>query len=128
MQVDAVTTASHVIDAAAVVPTSQPKRVVLGVMSGLIVGGGLGIAVVFVHTLLSNTLRRREDVATALSRPVAFSAGAVRGRVPGSGTPGATTWRSWRRVWRPPSRRRAAVERVSPCWGWGTCRPLRPCS
>ena len=82
VQVDAVTTASHVIDAAAVVPTSQPKRVVLGVMSGLIIGGGLGVAVVFVHTLLSNTLRRREDVATALSRPVAFSAGAVRGRAP----------------------------------------------
>ena len=43
------------IDAAAVVPVSQPKRVVLGVMSGLIMGGGLGVAVVFVHALLSNS-------------------------------------------------------------------------
>lgn len=82
VEVDSVTSASHVIDAAAVVPVSEPKRVVLGVMSGLIIGGGLGLAVVFVHTLLSNRLRRREDVATALGRPVAFSAGSVRARVP----------------------------------------------
>jgi capsular polysaccharide biosynthesis protein len=80
--VDALTSASHVIDPAAVVPVSQPRRLVLGVMSGLILGSGIGIGLVFVHTLLSNSLRRREDVATALGRPVQFSAGAVRGRTP----------------------------------------------
>jgi capsular polysaccharide biosynthesis protein len=82
VQVDSVTSASHVIDSAAVVPVSTLKRLILGVMSGLILGGGLAVAGVFGHTLLSNKLRRREDVATALSRPVAFSAGPVRGHVP----------------------------------------------
>jgi capsular polysaccharide biosynthesis protein len=88
VQVDALTSASQVIDQAAVIPVSQPKRLVLGVMSGLVLGGGLGLAIVFVHALLSNSLRRREDVATALSRPVRFSAGAVRGLAP---------WREGRR-------------------------------
>ena len=82
------TSASQVIDPAAVIPVSQPKRLVLGVMSGLVLGGGLGLAIVFVHALLSNSLRRREDVATALGRPVRFSAGAVRGLAP---------WREGRR-------------------------------
>jgi capsular polysaccharide biosynthesis protein len=82
VRVDSVTSASHVIDAASVVPVSGLKRLVLGTLSGLILGAGLGIAGVFGHTLVSNKLRRREDIATALNRPVAFSAGKARGRLP----------------------------------------------
>jgi capsular polysaccharide biosynthesis protein len=80
--VDALTSASHVIDPAAVVPVSQTKRLLLGVMSGIILGSGFGIGLIFLQTLLSNSLRRREDVATALGRPVRFSAGEVCGLVP----------------------------------------------
>ena len=79
---DSLAAASHVVDPAAPLPPGGKKRIALGVMSGLILGGGLGIGLVFVHALISNSLRRREDVATALGRPVSFSTGAVSGVVP----------------------------------------------
>src|SRR5262245_8334671 len=89
LQAESLSRASHVVDSAAPVPPAGKKRVVLGVMSGLILGGAVGVGLVFVHALLSNSLRRREDVATALGRPVSFSAGAVRGFFP---------WRHKRRL------------------------------
>ena len=82
VQTEALAAASHVVDPAAPVPVSQKKRVALGLMSGVILGGALGVALVFVHALISNRLRRREEVATALGRPVTYSAGPVRGRLP----------------------------------------------
>jgi capsular polysaccharide biosynthesis protein len=84
LQAQALATASHVVDPAAPVPAGGMRALALGMMSGIILGGGLGVGVVFVHALISNSLRRREEVATALGRPVRFSAGAVRGRLPWS--------------------------------------------
>jgi capsular polysaccharide biosynthesis protein len=82
LQAQALATASHVVDPAAPVPAGGLRAVALGVMSGLILGGGFGVGLVFVHALISNSLRRREEVATALGRPVSLSAGAVRSRLP----------------------------------------------
>jgi len=82
IQADSLAAASQVVDPAAAVPASGKKRIALGVMSGLILGAAVGGAVVFAQALISNSLRRREEVATALGRPVSFSAGRVRGRMP----------------------------------------------
>src|SRR5262249_55069684 len=80
LQSDSLAVASHVVDPAAAVPPGGLKHRVLGVMSGLILGFGLGVGIVFAHALVSNRLRRREEIATALGHAVPFSAGAVRGR------------------------------------------------
>jgi capsular polysaccharide biosynthesis protein len=82
LQADSLATASHVVDQAAVVPEAPLKGDVLTVMSGLIGGLALGVGLVFATALVSNRLRRREEVATALGSQVRFSAGAVHGRVP----------------------------------------------
>jgi capsular polysaccharide biosynthesis protein len=84
LEAQALATASHVVDAPALVPGGGKKAIALGMMSGLILGSAFGIGVVFVHALISNSLRRREEVATALGRPVPFSAGRVRGSTPWS--------------------------------------------
>lgn len=87
MQNEAVIAASHVVDRSAIVPTSSTKNSVLALMSGLIGGAALGLGLVLVPAILSTRLRRREDVARALSLPVRFSAGAVN----------ASRWRASRR-------------------------------
>jgi capsular polysaccharide biosynthesis protein len=76
----AIVGASHVVDPAALVVKSRLKREVLTVMSGLIGGAGLGLAMVLAPAVLSTRLRRRDDVARALGLPVRFSSGPVRGR------------------------------------------------
>jgi capsular polysaccharide biosynthesis protein len=82
LQSESLATASHVVDPPAPVPAGGPKHMVLGVMSGLILGCGLGVGIVFAHALVSNRLRRREEIATALGQAVPFSAGPVHGRLP----------------------------------------------
>lgn len=72
--------ASHVIDPATLVLRSPLKRGVLATASGMIGGTGLGVCLVLLLALTSQSLRRREDVALALSAPVRFSAGGLRGR------------------------------------------------
>ena len=88
LQSQAINAASHLVDAAAIVHKSRTKRAVLAVMSGLIGGIALGLALVLGPAVLSTRLRRRDDVARALGLPVRFSAAAVRRRwwwVPGGG-------------------------------------------
>ena len=78
IEAESILAASHTVDAPAANPPHAAKRLVLVMMSGLIVGTALGVAVVLFHALLSNRLRRRDEVALALGRPVRFSAGTSR--------------------------------------------------
>jgi len=80
LQTGALATASHVVDPPAPIPPGGKRHVALMVASGLILGCGLSLGTVFTQALVSNRLRRREEVAIALGHPVPFSAGPVRGR------------------------------------------------
>jgi hypothetical protein len=84
LDAESILIASHTVDPPAANPPHAAKRLVLVVMSGLILGTALGVGLVVFHALLSNRLRRRDEVALALGRPVRFSAGATR------------SWRPWR--------------------------------
>jgi len=72
--IDAVVTASSVVDPADIVPVSAPKRVILSAISGLVVGGALGLGIVLVQALTTTRLRRREEIALALDAPVTYAA------------------------------------------------------
>lgn len=82
IQSQAISEASHLVDTASIVQKSRMKGAVLALMSGLIGGTALGLALVLAPAVLSTRLRRRDDVARALGLSVRFSAGSVRGRVP----------------------------------------------
>jgi capsular polysaccharide biosynthesis protein len=80
LQNEALLKASHVVDTASIVHKSRMKVSVLAVMSGLIGGTALGLALVLAPAILSTRLRRRDDVARALGLSVRFSAASVRSR------------------------------------------------
>jgi capsular polysaccharide biosynthesis protein len=69
---------SEVLNAATLAPHSQLKRLVEFVAIGLIAGLAIGLGFVLVRVLISDRLRRRDDVARALGAPVKISAGVVR--------------------------------------------------
>ncbi len=69
---------SGVLDAAALVPRSHLKLVAIKPVAGLVAGLALGLGIVIVQALVSDRLRRREDVARALGVPVTLSVGRVR--------------------------------------------------
>ena len=75
LQSHAIVEASHELDPPSTVPRSTLRRLVLTLGSGLIGGLALGIGLVLFQALTSTRLRRREEVALALSAPVRFSAG-----------------------------------------------------
>jgi capsular polysaccharide biosynthesis protein len=73
------TRGSQVLDAAIPVPPkSQKKRLLEYAAVGLIAGLTLGLAIVVIGALVSDRLRRRDDVANALAAPVKLSVGRVR--------------------------------------------------
>jgi capsular polysaccharide biosynthesis protein len=77
---------SNVLDPASPIPPhSRVKRGLLYVGGGLIIGLILGMGIVVIRALLSDRLRRRDDVAQALGAPVRLSVPARRasGRLPG---------------------------------------------
>jgi hypothetical protein len=82
LQADAISYASYIVDRAAPVETGSLRRLALGLMSGLIGGFAIGAGLVSAQALLSNRLRRREEVATALGVPVRCSTGALHGFLP----------------------------------------------
>lgn len=76
---------SEVIDPAAVVKHSRMKAALLYVAGGLIVGLAIGMGIVVVRALVSDRLRRRDDVAAAIGAPVRLSvATRPTGRWPGA--------------------------------------------
>jgi capsular polysaccharide biosynthesis protein len=66
---------SQVLDAAALLPRSHLRHLVLYPGLGLI---AVGISLVLIRALLSDRPRRRDDVAAALGAPVRLSAGRLR--------------------------------------------------
>jgi capsular polysaccharide biosynthesis protein len=71
---------SQVLDAAAPVHHSVLKTDLIYALIGLVVGLVAGLAFVIVRSLITDRLRRRDDIADALCAPITVSAGPVRGR------------------------------------------------
>ena len=71
---------SVVLDPAIPLAHSRLKPLVLDAAVGLVAGLFLGMAIVVISALVSDRLRRRDDVAQALGAPVRLSVGAVRRR------------------------------------------------
>lgn len=84
----AVTNGSRVLGRGALVPASKKKVLVLDGLTGLVGGLGLGLIVVVTFAMLSDRVRRREDVSAILGVPVAVSVGRVAHRR------GRTGWRA----------------------------------
>ncbi len=76
---------SVVLDPAAVLPHSLLKGPLFYAAVGLVLSLGLAVGIVVVQAIISDRLRRRDDVAYALGAPVKLSVGAVRvsGWLPG---------------------------------------------
>ena len=69
---------SYVLDPPTVVTHSRLKGAALYVAGGLFGGLVVGMAIVIISALLSDKLRRRDDVAVALGAPVKLSIGSLR--------------------------------------------------
>jgi capsular polysaccharide biosynthesis protein len=70
---------SEVLDAASPLPPhSRTKHLILYAAAGFMIGLVLGVSIVVVRALVSDRLRRRDDVARALGAPVKLSLPAVR--------------------------------------------------
>ena len=82
---------SVVMAAAALLPHSRFKKLILDAALGLILGLALGVGIVVIQALVSDKLRRRDDVAHALGSPVRLSVGALQERrwLPFGGRSGA---------------------------------------
>jgi capsular polysaccharide biosynthesis protein len=64
---------SKVLDAASPLPHSRVKPFILYGGAGFIIGLVLGVGIVIIRALVSDRLRRRDDVALALGAPVKLS-------------------------------------------------------
>jgi capsular polysaccharide biosynthesis protein len=69
---------SQVLDPAVLLPQHGKSRLALYMGGGLIGGLVLGLAVVIIRALVSDRLRRRDDIACALGAPVKLSVGKVK--------------------------------------------------
>lgn len=69
---------SYVLDSATLLPHSRVKSAVLYVFGGLFGGLAIGTALVVIAALMSDRLRRRDDIAIALGVPVKLSVGSLR--------------------------------------------------
>lgn len=73
----AAVTGSVVLDPALPLAQSKLKDLVIYAVTGLIMGLAVGMGIIVVKTILSDRLRRRDDVTHALRAPVKLSVGAV---------------------------------------------------
>ena len=71
-------TGSVVLDPAVALAHSHTKYLLIYGGIGLIVGLALGLAIVVIRAIVSDRLRRRDDVSQALGAPVKLSVGAVQ--------------------------------------------------
>ena len=69
---------SKVLDTAILAKHSRVKSMTFNAAGGLVGGLALGIAIVVVGALMSDRLRRRQDVAEAFGAPVGLSVGVLR--------------------------------------------------
>jgi capsular polysaccharide biosynthesis protein len=90
---------SQVLDRATLLHHSKVKDVVEYVLSGLVGGLAVGLGIVVVRELISDRLRRRDDIAAAIGAPVRLSVGpAGAGRLPVSPRTRRARERDTRRV------------------------------
>jgi capsular polysaccharide biosynthesis protein len=75
---EALVSGSYVLNPATLVPQSRVKGAALYVLGGLLGGLVVGMGIVIVSALLSDRLRRRDDIAAALGAPVRLSVGTLR--------------------------------------------------
>jgi capsular polysaccharide biosynthesis protein len=68
---------SSVLDPATAMHHSPAKFAIIYAVIGLIVGLALGLAIVIIRALVSNRLRRRDDIADALGATVNLSVGRI---------------------------------------------------
>lgn len=71
---------SRVLDRAAPVRQSRVRQIALYAGGGLVGGLAIGVAIVVIGALVSDRLRRRDDVARLLRAPVRLSVGPIRPR------------------------------------------------
>jgi capsular polysaccharide biosynthesis protein len=71
---------SQILNPAAAVPHSRLKGAALYVAGGLVGGMAVGVGIVIVMALMSDRLRRRDDIAAAIGAPVRLSVGPVNRR------------------------------------------------
>jgi capsular polysaccharide biosynthesis protein len=69
---------SQVLDAATLQPHSHIKKAALYVVGGLVGGLAVGVIIVVLMALLTERLRRRDDVGEALDAPIGLSVGPLR--------------------------------------------------
>jgi capsular polysaccharide biosynthesis protein len=69
---------SQVLDVGAPIKQSRKKRLLLFVGGGLLAGLVLGIGIVVLGAIVSDRVRRRDDIARILRAPVKLSVGRVR--------------------------------------------------
>jgi len=69
---------SKVLDPASPIPHGRFKRPVTFAVAGMVGGLLVGLAIVVIMALVSDRLRRRDDVARALGAPVGLSVGRLR--------------------------------------------------
>jgi capsular polysaccharide biosynthesis protein len=91
---------SQIIDAAGLLPRSHLRSLVLYPGAGLVAGAVVGMVIVVIRAIMSDRLRRRDDIADALGAPVKVSTGSLR--------------RNWRLLISPGRRaaRQAGIRRV----------------
>jgi capsular polysaccharide biosynthesis protein len=91
---------SSVLDPATPGPHSRLKPLILDAAVGLFIGLVLGMAIVVIQALVSDRLRRRDDVAHALGVPVRLSVGTVHAK-------------RWLLIRRGSATRKAEIQRVA---------------
>jgi Mrp family chromosome partitioning ATPase len=75
---DVLTSGSYVLDDAQPVVRSTARAFLVDGAAGVIAGLGAGVGWVALSAIVSDTVRRREDVAAALGTPLALTTGPVR--------------------------------------------------
>jgi capsular polysaccharide biosynthesis protein len=75
---DTIIKQSQQISAAAAITHSKTKVFLVDGASGLIAGTGLGLGIIAVSAIVSDRIRRRDEVAAALGAPVELSVGKFR--------------------------------------------------
>lgn len=69
---------SQVLDQAALLPRSRLRHLLLYPVAGLVIGLAVGMGIVLIRAIVSDRLRRRDDIADAIGTPVKLSTGPLQ--------------------------------------------------